>query len=196
MLSYHSHALSALQYCTAQQALCTPVAATAAWTAALLSVALELQTKQHEAQSEGLSGLHKLWLCRNFDVLWNGSWVRTAGKEEVHKITVFCASSCKITDLTWAEITVWRMSVLPHVERVMSNAPHFSPVYPQVVLSGLTFNFTVIIKLVIFDNSVFSWWHWRMHALKHTFSVHPNSLLGSFNTAADSLSWGCIPVQI
>lgn len=56
-----------------------------------------------EREREGLIGQHKLWLYRNFDVLWNGSWVRTAGKEEVQKITVFCALSCNITDLTWAK---------------------------------------------------------------------------------------------
>ena len=40
----------------------------------------------------------KLWLCRNFDVLWNGCWVRIAGGEEVQKITVLCcAVNCKIT---------------------------------------------------------------------------------------------------
>ena len=60
-------------------------------------------TVWHAERGEGLIGLHKLWLYRNFDVLWNRSWVRTAGKEEVQKITVFCASSCNITDITWAK---------------------------------------------------------------------------------------------
>lgn len=46
----------------------SPVAPTAACTTAFLSVALEHQTKYPVAQ-RGLIGLHKLWLCRNFDVL-------------------------------------------------------------------------------------------------------------------------------
>ncbi len=141
----------AVRYCTAQQAQSTPVAPTAAaCTTAFLSVALEHQTKHHVAQ-RGLIELHKPWLCRNFDVLWNGSWVRTAGKEEVQKITVLCALNWKVTDLTWAKITVWRISVLPRVERVMSNTAHFPPALFPSYIWGLSLTFRVL-KLLIFDH--------------------------------------------
>lgn len=77
-------------FLAAPAAVCTP---------AVLSVALEHQTRGHMAQ-RGM--IHKLLLCRNFDVLWNGSWVRTAGKEEVQKITVVCASNA-LKSQAWHE---------------------------------------------------------------------------------------------
>lgn len=69
-------------YCTAQQALLTPVAPSPVCTAAVLLEALEHQVQYRVCVARtGLILLYKLWICRNFDVLWNESWVRTAERE-------------------------------------------------------------------------------------------------------------------